>query len=107
VPLKRHKYRVAPAEQREADGIRFDSKKERARYIELKRLRDETKEVVFFLRQVPFDLPGNTKYRVDFVVWWADGGTTFEDVKGMRTAMYKMKKKQVEDLYQPVHITEI
>lgn len=104
--LKRHKYRVSPPEQREADGIRFDSKKEKARYIELKRLRDETKEVVFFLRQVPFDLPGNVKYRVDFVVWWNDGGTTFEDVKGMRTAMYTMKKKQVESLY-PVTITEM
>lgn len=97
----RHKFSAQPTA---ADGIRFDSKKEAMRYGVLKLL-EKQGEVVFFLRQVPFDLPGNTRYRVDFQIFWADGRITFEDVKGMRTPTYIAKKKQVEALY-PITITE-
>lgn len=86
------------------DGMTFDSKTEAQYYDHLKKLRDDTGSVLFFLRQVPFDLPGNVKYRVDFQIFWADGEITFEDVKGQETSMFKMKKKQVEDLY-PIEIT--
>lgn len=87
----------------EADGIKFRSKKERMRYIELCALRDAGE--CWFLRQVPFHLPGNTKYVIDFIIFWKDGKTTFEDVKGHRTPMFIMKKKQVQSLY-PIVITE-
>ena len=63
-------------------------------------------DILFFLRQVPFHLPGNTKYVCDFLVFWADERVTIEDVKGFKTPMYILKKKQLEDIY-PVEITEI
>lgn len=99
---KRSKY---GAERQTVDGINFDSKKEALRYIELKSLRVKG-EVAWFLMQVPFRLPGNTTYRADFLVFWSDGSVTIEDVKGMRTQTYKLKKRQVEELY-PITITEI
>lgn len=87
----------------EADGIKFRSKKERARYLELTVLKQAGE--CWFLRQVPFYLPGNTKYVLDFMVFWKDGRQTFEDVKGHRTSMFKFKKRQVESLY-PIKIIE-
>lgn len=101
---KRSKYGVSPKAERTVDGIIFDSKKEAQRYRELQ-LAKKSGSVEFFLRQVPFDLSGGIKYRLDFLVFWADGKITFEDVKGCRTEIYKLKKKQVESLY-PVEITE-
>lgn len=98
----RHKYNAVKTE---LDGIKFDSKKEARYYTELK-LRVRTKEIIFFLRQVPFDLPGNVKYRVDFQEFHTDGTIHFTDVKGVRTTDFIMKKKQVEALY-PVEIEEV
>ena len=89
----------------ERDGIKFDSKKEAQYYDELK-IRVKANEVLFFLRQVPFDLPGNVRYRVDFVEFLVDGNVRFIDVKGMKTKDFIMKKKQVESLY-PVTIEVI
>ena len=87
----------------EADGIKFRSKKERARYLELTVLKQAG--VCWFLRQVPFYLPGNTKYVLDYMIFWKDGKVTYEDTKGHRTPEFIMKKKQVEALY-PVQIEE-
>jgi len=64
-------------------------------------------EILFFLRQTPFHLPGNIKYICDFMIFWKDGSVTFEDVKGFKTKEYTIKKKQVEEIYFPVTITEI
>ena len=50
--------------------------------------------------------PDAYKYVCDFQVYWANGDITFEDVKGVKTPMYLLKKKQVEALY-PITITEI
>ena len=99
----RHKYH---AKQVERDGIRFASTKEAKRYETLKLLR-AAGEVLAFLRQVPFHLPGGVRYVCDFAVFWADGSVTFEDVKGFKTASYKAKKRMVEDLYAPITITEV
>jgi hypothetical protein len=38
-------------------------------------------------------------------VFWVNGVVTIEDVKGMKTPMYILKKKQVEAIY-PITITE-
>jgi hypothetical protein len=107
-----HKYRASP---QSVDGIRFDSKAEARRYGELKTLQ-EAGEVLWFIRQPRFDLPGGTTYKADFLVVHSASvapGTgkvkvevTIEDVKGHRTPMYIMKKKQVEALY-PIEIEEI
>lgn len=96
---QRHKYR---AQLCESDSIKFGSKAERAYYHRLKALQ-KNGEVIFFLRQVPFDLPGNVKYFVDFQVFYADCSVAFVDVKGMSTPLFIMKKKQVEELY-PINI---
>jgi len=101
--LKMRKLHKFNAVRTEVDGIKFPSKKESKYYEELK-LRQKAGEVVFFLRQTPFHLPGNVKYVVDFTVFLADGTIEFIDVKGVITDIFKLKCKQVEDLY-PIKIT--
>ncbi len=88
----------------EVDGIKFHSKKE-ARYYQDLKARVHLGEVLFFLRQVPIGLPGNTKYVVDFVEFLPNGKTVFIDVKGRRTPTFILLKKQVEALY-PIKIIE-
>lgn len=100
--IVRHKFHAKPTD---IHGIKFASKKEAAYYQELQ-LRVKAGEVIFFLRQTPFHLPGGVKYICDFVEFWADGTVHFIDVKGTKTPMYKTKKKLVEALY-PISIEEI
>ena len=87
------------------DDIKFDSKKEADYYCELKLLK-KAGRVLTFLMQVPFNLPGGVVYKADFMVFYADGQVDVVDTKGVRTAVFIMKKKQVESLY-PVTIREI
>ncbi|EBZ0015937.1 DUF1064 domain-containing protein [Salmonella enterica subsp. enterica] len=89
----------------ELDGFTFDSKKEAQYYTQL-RLRQAAGDVVMFLRQVPFHLPGGVKYLADFVVFTASGVVEVVDVKGVRTTEYKIKKKLVEHHY-PITIIEV
>lgn len=75
------------------DGRTFDSKAEARRYLELKKL--QASGVISGLRlQVRFPLSVNGvtvgKYVADFV-YIRDGRRVVEDVKGMRTAVYKLK----------------
>ena len=98
----RHKYNAVSVER---DGFRFSSKKEGRRYDELKLLQ-KAGEVVWFMMQPPFYLPGS-KYVADFMVFWADGTVTVEDVKGFLTPVYKAKKRQMAIYYPAVEITEI
>ena len=100
--VKRHKY---SAKAVVIDGIRFSSKKE-ARYYGNLKLAQKSGELLYFLRQVPFDLPGGIKYRVDFAEFWKKGEIRYVDVKGFRTKEYIIKTKLVESLY-PVKIIEI
>lgn len=78
----------------EADGIRWQSKKEYNRWLELKadpRVKD-------LQRQVPFELIPKTgkqraaSYIADFT-YTLDGKPVVEDSKGFRTEVYKIKKK--------------
>ena len=97
-----HKFSARPTE---VDNIKFASRKEAKYYRELK-LRQQAGEVVFFLRQVPFHLTAGVKYVCDFQVFLSDGTVQFIDVKGMETPMFKLKCKQVEELY-PITITVV
>ena len=92
------KYHTATKEERQADGIVFQSRKEKEYYLQLKMLQ-KAGQVKFFLRQVPFELPGGVRYYLDFLEFWADGRVRFVDVKGYKTETYKIKKKQVEATY--------
>lgn len=87
------------------DGIRFDSILE-ADYYDFLRVLRAAGEVLYFHRQVPIELPGSVKYRVDFLVFWADGAVTYDDPKGKITPMFRDKKKMVEALY-PITIRVI
>lgn len=87
------------------DGIRFDSRKEAARYMALKILKGAG-EVLWFARQPRFALPGGVEYVADFVVAWRGYEITVEDVKGFKTKEYRLKRRQVEALYS-VTITEV
>lgn len=98
----RHKFRNIITE---ADGWKFSSKKE-ARYYEQLKLKQAAGEVLFFLRQVPVHLSGGVRYVVDFLLFNTDGSCRFIDVKGMKTAMYIVKKKLAEAQY-PIRIEEV
>jgi len=84
------------------DDYHFASKLEAAYYKQLK-IKKEVGEVLFWLRQPRFDLPGE-QYVADFLVWYTDGTCEVVDCKGMETAQFKRKKRLVERLY-PFEIT--
>lgn len=54
----------------------------------------------FYLEQVPFRLPGNITYRLDFMEFWDNGTIVFTEVKGMMTTVALNKMKQVQEIYE-------
>lgn len=60
-------------------------------------------KVVEWVPQVPFQVVLNgikiCKYIADFKVTYADGRVEIVDVKGVRTDVYRLKKKLVEAQY--------
>lgn len=84
------------------DNIKFDSKKEASRYLELKML-EKAKKISNLELQVPFELVPAIKingrmnrkvvYVADFVYLDENGKRVVEDVKGVKTEVYKLKKK--------------
>lgn len=106
VPPKPSKYRNVKTT---VDGIVFDSAKEAKRYCELKALA-RIGQIRTLCLQPRFPLyvknPNRMEsepvgaYRGDFsYIEVATGCEVVEDVKGMRTALYKWKKKHVEIQY--------
>ena len=115
IPAGRHsKYN---ARRTTIDGVRFASRKEAKRYGEL-RLLEKAGEITDLVLQPEFNLnvpahrtfiyqgktqqyPVNKRvaiYRADFQ--YTEGGqTVIEDVKGLRTPVYRLKKKMVEAQY--------
>jgi len=87
----------------EYNGQRFHSRKE-ARYAALLDIRKKAGDLQYYLRQVPFHLPGNTVYKCDFMVVEPDRDGVHEriryiDVKGFRTQAFIRSKKHVESVY--------
>lgn len=86
------------------DNIRFDSAKEARRYSELKILL-RAGEITNLRLQVPYELiPSQTgglrkerplTYIADFV-YMQNGTEIIEDVKGVRTDSYKIKRKMMK-----------
>ena len=101
----RNKYGVARKDQRTCDNVTFASKHEMNYYRTLRGLVEQG-VVKFFLRQVPFHLPGHTQYRADFLAFYTDGHFEVIDAKGARTEIFRLKRRQVEELY-PVTIREV
>ena len=100
---RRHKYGAIATT---VDGIRFASKKEAQRYGFLKSLAraDRLRDLEL---QPKFPCVVNGKkictYIADFKYTDEDGNEVIEDVKGVETAIFRLKKKLVESLY-PVEI---
>jgi hypothetical protein len=105
-PAKRTKHNNVKVETE--DGV-FDSKKEYKRYKEL-RILLKAGEIGFLAKQVQFELnEGGTHsliYIADFVYTTKEGKQVVEDVKGMRTAVYKKKRKLMKEIHG-IEIVEI
>lgn len=114
VRLKGHKYKAKPTV---VDGIRFASKKEAARYREL-RLLEKAGEIAALQWQVPYELkvpriavpPGDPemltqrtprvigKYVADFI-YYQRGDFIVEDVKGFDVPLGRWKRRHAEAQY--------
>ena len=86
---RRQKYNATATEYR---GWRFDSKAE-ANYARELDEKVGSGEVYMWLRQTPFDLGEDTRYRSDFVVILTSGDIFAVDVKGMETQSFKKIKR--------------
>lgn len=101
IDVKQNKYKNQKVEY---DGIKFDSKKERAWYLKYK-LMEKAGEIRDLQRQVPFTLIETfrlndktyrkTIYKADFTYYDKEGKYHVIDVKSpaTRTQVYKLKKK--------------
>ena len=111
-PAKSHKY---GAKKTTVDGIRFDSKKEAARYRELKfqehcGLISDLELQPEFVLQDGFRHCGKwiypIKYRGDFRYKNKFGYTIVEDTKGHKTKVYNIKKKMLLKRYPDINFLE-
>lgn len=90
---RRSKYN---AQRTEVDGIQFDSKKEAARWEQLQ-LMLRSGEISDLRRQVAFGLTVNGElvgtYKADFTYRDKAGKRVVEDVKGVHTDVYLLKRR--------------
>lgn len=98
------------AQKTVVNGIAFDSKKEASRYIQLSMM--QKAGIIHDLRlQVPFIIISKSRYGrairyvADFVYKAQDGREVIEDVKGMKTPVYRLKKRLMAELGK--EITEV
>ena len=100
----------------EIDGYTFDSRLEADFYLRLKPLvkAGKIKELRIhprYLLQEGFSKNGKhyqpIYYIADFEVLYDDGAVVIYDTKGMRTEVYKIKKKLFEYKYQDKTIVEV
>ena len=102
----RGKYKAVKTE---VDGITFDSKREAARYMELVLL-ERAGEISHLELQPSFVCMVNghkiCTYKADFR-YFSASKSIVEDVKGVKTPVYRLKKKLVEALYPGVKIQEV
>lgn len=106
-PAKRSKYRAEPIV---IDGIRFDSKAEARRYAHLELLQ-RAGEITDLERQVRFPLDVNGELICVYIADHAyfvcrENRRVVEDVKGVRTPVYRLKKKLMKALHG-VEIVEV
>lgn len=112
ISVKQNKYKNKKVEY---DGIKFDSQKEKSWYIKYK-LMEQAGEIYDLKRQVPFELLQTfrlgdktyrkTKYIADFTYYDKDGKFHVIDVKGIKTDVYKLKKKLMAWKYE-IEIEEV
>lgn len=103
------RYSKYNAKKKVVDGHTFDSKREGERYCELKLLekaneiRNLELQPRFLLQDGFVDKEGNEhkkiEYVADFMYVDKDDKTVVEDVKGVLTEVYKIKKKMFLKIY--------
>ncbi|MGH7239251.1 MAG: DUF1064 domain-containing protein [Candidatus Saccharimonadales bacterium] len=88
------------------NGRQFDSKKEanHAAILDALRRHKEPKEKVVAVQyqyKIPLVVNGMkvADYYADFYVSFGDGRKEIHDVKGVKTAVYNLKKKMVKAIY--------
>lgn len=111
--MKRSKY---GARKTTIDGITFDSQHE-AKYYQQLTLLQRAGEVKQFELQPVYELqPGYKRgkkkiqpitYKADFLVTYKDGRQEIIDCKGMKTEVYRIKKKMFEYKYPDLEIKEV
>lgn len=93
------------------DGIKFDSKAEAERYCELKLLEKagvikNLKLQPRFILQHSFKHEGKTVRAITYVAdfqYTENGKEIVEDVKGVETAVFKIKKKMFIKIYDGIY----
>jgi hypothetical protein len=97
-----NKYRNEPVT---VDGHRFQSKREARRYAELKTL-EKAGTISNLELQPRFPISVNgvhvCAYYADFCYVDSQGRRIVEDAKGLKTPVYRLKKRLVEALYEIV-----
>lgn len=103
------RYSKYNAKKDNVDGHKFDSKREAERYCELKlfvragEIRNLELQPRFLLQDKFVDKQGKThkkiEYVADFLYIDKQGRNVVEDVKGVLTAVYKIKKKMFLKIY--------
>jgi hypothetical protein len=112
-PETKSKYR---SRKKEVDGILFDSKREAAAYVKLRAM-EQAGEIRDLRRQVKFVLLDGFRtddgekvremaYFADFVFTGKDGAERVVDVKGMRTEVYRLKRKLFLARYPHLRLEE-
>lgn len=113
-PKRNGKYN---ARKTAVDGFLFDSRAEAEYYSKLK-LMQQAGEILRFELQPEYVLQEgfNTrtgerirpvKYIADFHVYYTDGHEEVVDVKGMKTEVYKLKRKWFLHKYPEIQLIEI
>ena len=96
-------------------GHIFDSKKEAERYLELRQMQNEGKikdlelQYVFELQEGFKDTQGRKHRPITYIAdfCYMDGSSmVVEDVKGMKTEVYKLKKKLFIYKYEYIRFEE-
>ena len=103
--LPRNKYSNEPIE---VDGIRFASIAEARRYRDLTRLRDAG-EISQLVLQPRYPIVINGIKVCDYIAdfsYIGSAGVVVEDVKGIKTAVYRLKKKLMRAVHG-IDITEV
>lgn len=93
------------------DGIKFDSKAEARRYVELKlmqdagHIKDLRLQPKFTLQESYKNNKGKTVRAITYIAdftYFQDGKNVVEDVKGVETKEFKLKKKLFENKYKEI-----
>ena len=109
---KQNKYHVASKERRTKDGIVFASIAEMNRYEKLKILEKEGKIKKLKLQPRFLLIPktkkgGKATYYIADFSYIKEGKKIIEDVKGFKTAVYKLKIKLLLWKYPKINFLEV